>query len=138
MPYSIYGKLEFDVCTGRGLKGTVGDSYDRYFIRIEEMAQSSRILRQVSRQITEGPVAAKLPKKLKVPKGEAYAAVESARGELGFHVISDGGDNPYRVKIRTGSFSAISAIEKLSAGLMLADLVVLIASLDVIAPEIDR
>jgi NADH-quinone oxidoreductase subunit D len=138
MPYSVYPKFKFDVVTGKGWKGTIGDSFDRYFLRVEEMLQSVRILRQAVSGVPEGPVRAKLPRKLKVPKGEVYAAVESARGELGYHVISEGGDYPYRVKIRTGSFSAISAIEPLSCGLMLADLVVLIASLDVIAPEIDR
>ena len=137
-PYSIYPKFNFRVCTGQAVKGVVGDAYDRFYIRIEEMLESEKIIRQAIAALPDGPVMSKVPRKIKPPKGEVYAAVESARGELGYHVISDGGDSPYRVKIRTGSFSALSAVEALSGGLMLADLVVLIASLDVIAPEIDR
>ncbi|MBI5525793.1 MAG: NADH-quinone oxidoreductase subunit D [Deltaproteobacteria bacterium] len=137
-PYSVYDKFEFRVCTGKGWRGRVGDSYDRFVVRVDEMIESVKILKQALGGIPEGPVMAKLSKKLKPPKGEVYAAVESARGELGYYVVSDGGEQPYRAKIRTGSFAALSAIEALSCGLMIADLVVLIASFDVVAPEIDR
>jgi len=137
-PYSVYDKFKFRVCTGKGWRGSVGDSYDRFVVRVEEMIESVKVLRQALGGVPEGPVMAKLPKKLKPPKGEVYAAVESARGELGCYVVSDGGEQPYRAKIRTGSFAALSAVEALSCGLMIADLVVLIASFDVVAPEIDR
>jgi NADH-quinone oxidoreductase subunit D len=83
-------------------------------------------------------VQTKIPLTLKVPEGEVYVRTESARGELGYYVISDGSDKPYRLKIRTGSFSAMSIVEHASRGLMIADLVALIGSLDVVAPEIDR
>ena len=136
--YSVYNKLDFKVCVGSAFKGTLGDSYDRYYVRILEMLESAKILRQAVDSIPAGPVMGKVPRKIKPPKGEVYAAVEGARGEMGFHAISDGGEQPYRVKIRTGSFSAISMIEQLSCGLMIADLVVLISSFDVVAPEIDR
>ncbi len=138
LPYSAYPEFDFKVCVGRGVRGTLGDAYDRFVVRVEEMMESVKILRQALAGIPEGDIMAKVPRKLKPPKGEAYAAVESARGELGYHVISDGKDKPYRVKIRAGSFTATSIIEHASKGLMIADLVVLIASLDVIAPEIDR
>jgi NADH-quinone oxidoreductase subunit D len=138
VPYSVYPKLDFKVCTGRATRGVLGDAYDRFVIRVDEMLESVKIIRQAMAALPDGPVMSKVPRKIKPPKGEVYGAVESARGEMGFHVISDGQECPYRVKIRTGSFSALSAVEALSGGLMLADLVVLISSLDVIAPEIDR
>ena len=89
--------------------------------------------------IPEGEITAKVPKKLKPPAGrEFYARVESARGELGCYIVSDGTEKPARVKLRTGSFAAMSIIEEKSPGLMIADLVAFISSLDVVAPEIDR
>lgn len=138
-PYAAYRELDFDVPYGKGFKGTVGDCYDRYYQRVLEMEQSISILRQALGRIPEGPIMPeKPPRSIKPKEGEVYTAVESMRGELGYYVRSDGGPKPYRVKIRTGSFSAMGIIEKVSQGLMIADLVALIATLDVIAPEIDR
>ncbi len=136
--YSIYPELEFDVILGRGEKGKLGDCFDRYIARIKEMLESASIVRQCLAKIPDGPVQTKLPATLKVPEGEAYVRTESVRGELGYYIVSDGSDKPYRLKIRTGSFSAMSIVENVSKGLMIADLVALIGSLDVIAPEIDR
>ena len=139
MPYSVYNEFDFDVPVGKGVKGTVGDCYDRFAVRIEEIRQSVRILRQAIEGIPEGPVNAKLPKKLKPPKGKSgYACVESARGEMGCYVVASGTENPGRVKFRTGSFASMKIIDDRSPGLMIADLVALIASLDIVAPEIDR
>lgn len=137
-PYSIYPELEFDVPVGTGEKGKVGDCFDRYMVRIREMLESAKIVKQCLAAIPEGPVQTKLPATLKVPEGEAYVRTESARGELGYYAISDGSDKPYRLKIRTGSFTAMGIVEHVSQGLMIADLVALIGSLDVVAPEIDR
>jgi NADH-quinone oxidoreductase subunit D len=137
-PYSIYPKLDFDVPVGTGEAGTVGDCFDRFMVRILEMQESSKIIRQCLAQMTEGEIQSKVSRNLKPPKGELYVRTESARGELGYYLISDGTLNPYRLKIRTGSFSAMSIFEKISKGLMIADLVAVISSLDVIAPEIDR
>jgi NADH-quinone oxidoreductase subunit D len=137
-PYSVYSEMEFDVPTGQGWVGAVGDSFDRYYIRMLEMKESCRILRQAVAKLEKGPVVAKLPKRFKPPAGDCYVRVESARGDMGWYVVSDGTEYPYRVKIRTGSFTAMSIVEKLSPGLMLADLIAVIASLDVVAPEIDR
>ncbi|MEZ4704046.1 MAG: hypothetical protein R3A11_02430 [Bdellovibrionota bacterium] len=89
-------------------------------------------------KIPEGEIVGKVAKTIKPKAGEVYAAVEAARGEMGYFVVSDASKNAYRIKIRTGSFSAMSIIEHLSPGLMIADLVALIASLDVVAPEVDR
>jgi NADH-quinone oxidoreductase subunit D len=138
--YSVYPKLKFEVPLGQGKMGTVGDSWDRFVVRVEECRESCKILRQCFEQIKEWPeddVVGALPKKMK-PEGEAYARVESARGDMGCYVIGQGKEEPYRVRFRTGSFNAMGIIEAKSQGLFLADLVALIASLDVVAPEIDR
>jgi len=138
IPYSVYPELEFDVPVGTGERGTLGDSYDRYMVRIREMQESCNILRQCLKMMPKGPAIAKVARKFKPPAGEVYVRVESSRGDMGFYVVSDGSEYAYRVRIRTGSFTAMSLIEKISRGLMVADLIALIASLDVDAPEIDR
>jgi NADH-quinone oxidoreductase subunit D len=138
LPYSVYPEFDFEIPIGRGEWGTTGDAMDRYMMRIREMVQSSRILRQALTQIPDGPVLAKVVRNFKPPAGECQVRVESARGDQGWYVVSDGTGYPWRVRVRTGSFAAMGMIQKLSRGLMIADLVVLIASLDVIAPEIDR
>jgi NADH-quinone oxidoreductase subunit D len=138
-PYSIYDRFAFDVPVGTGRFGSLGDSYDRYFVRVEEVAQSCRIIRQALDRMPEtGEIRKKLPRPFTVPAGEIYVRTESPRGELGYYLISDGGKNPFRVKIRTGSFSSMTIIEHISQGVMVADLVAIIGSLDVVAPEIDR
>lgn len=137
-PYSIYPDLDFKVPVGTNEIGTIGDCLDRYMVRIKEMLQSSYIIKQALNNIPDGEIQTKIKRALTLPKGEVYVRIESTRGDLGFYLISDGGKSPARLKIRTGSFAAMSIIEKVSPGLMLADLVAFIASLDVIAPEIDR
>jgi NADH-quinone oxidoreductase subunit D len=138
LPYSIYPELDFDVPVGTGEAGVVGDCFDRYMLRIREMQESCKILRQCLRQVPPGSVLGKVPRKFKPPVGDAYVRLESARGDMGWYCVSDGTEYPYRVKIRTGSFTATSIIEKVSRGLMIADLIAVIASLDLVAPEIDR
>lgn len=137
-PYSIYPELEFDVPVGTGEVGTLGDCFDRYMVRVKEMKESCKIVRQCLDVIPDGPVLARVAKKLKPPAGDAFVRVEASRGDMGWYVVSDGSEFPYRTKIRTGSFSAMSIVDKLSRGIMLADLIALIASLDVVAPEVDR
>jgi NADH-quinone oxidoreductase subunit D len=137
-PYSVYPELEFDVPVGGAEHGVLGDSYARYAIRIREMKESVKILRQCFRQMPDGPVIAKVPRKFRPPAGDAYLRVESARGDMGWYAVSDGSEYPYRCKVRTGSFAAMAIIDKVSQGLMLADLVTVIASLDIVAPEVDR
>ena len=138
MPYSIYPELDFEIPVGTGEKGALGDSYDRYMVRIREMQESCKITRQCLKMMPAGPAIAKVARKFKPPVGEVYVRIESSRGDMGFYVVSDGSEYPYRVRIRTGSFTAMSLVEKISRGLMVADLIALIASLDVDAPEIDR
>src|SRR5262249_49008636 len=137
-PYSIYPKLKFSVPVGKGMMGAVGDSWDRYYVRIEEWKSSVEIIRQCLEQIEKTDAKFWIaPKKLK-PKGDAYARVEAGRGDMGCYVVGDGGANGYRARFRTGSFNAMKVIQAKSKGLMVADLVALIASLDIVAPEIDR
>ncbi len=138
IPYSIYPELDFDVPVGTGERGTVGDCFDRYMVRIREMQESCKILRQCLAAIPEGPVIGKVPRKFKPPAGDCYVRLESARGDMGWYVVSDGSEYPYRVRIRTGSFTATSILDKVSRGLMIADLIAVVASFDLVAPEIDR
>src|SRR5574341_1080661 len=138
IPYSIYPELDFEVPVGTAQVGILGDSYERFWVRIREMQESVKILRQCLARMPKGPAIAKVQRKFKPPAGEYYARVESPRGDMGFYVVSDGGEYPYRLRIRTGSYTAMSIIDKLSRGIMVADLIALIASLDVDAPEIDR
>ena len=137
-PYSIYPELDFDIPTGTGEMGQQGDCFDRYMTRIRELRECCKIVRQCLAMIPDGPVLARVPRKLKPPAGDAYIRVEGSRGDMGWYVVSDGTEFPYRTKIRTGSFSAMSIVDKVSQGLMIADLIALIASFDVVAPEVDR
>lgn len=137
-PYSIYPELDFDIPTGTGEMGQQGDCFDRYMTRIRELKECCKIVRQCLAMIPDGPVLARVPRKLKPPAGDAYIRVEGSRGDMGWYVVSDGTEFPYRTKIRTGSFSAMSIVDKVSQGLMIADLIALIASFDVVAPEVDR
>ncbi|HEX9880189.1 MAG TPA: NADH-quinone oxidoreductase subunit D [Candidatus Binatia bacterium] len=138
IPYSVYPELDFKIPVGTGEMGALGDCYDRYLVRMQEMMESCKILRQSLKMLPKGPAISKVPVKFKPPAGEAYVRVEAPRGDMGFYVVSDGSEYPYRVRIRTGSFTAMGLIHKLSRGIMVADLIALIASLDVDAPEIDR
>ncbi len=137
-PYSIYDKLEFDVIVGQGWKGQLGDSFDRFYCRVLEMGQSSSLIRQAVKMMPEGEIRAKVARKLKPPIGEVSSHIESSRGDMHYHVISDGSSSPYRVKIRTGSFNAMTPLEEIVPGMLIADVVAFFASLDVVAPEIDR
>ena len=123
---------------GRAEAGHLGDSLDRYMVRIWEMYESVKIVRQCLEMIPDGEITGKVARVLKIKAGERYTRTESARGEMGIYIVSNGGKTPYRVRVRTGSYSALSIFEKLSPGLMIADLVAVIGSFDIVAPEIDR
>ena len=137
-PYSVYGEFDFDTPLGEGWYGTIGDSYDRFYVRILELKESCKILRQALEGMPEGDYMCKVPRKIKPERDEAYAAVEAARGEMGYYVVSNGEENAYRVKVRTGSFTATQVMQPISPGTMIADVVAMFASLDVVAPELDR
>jgi NADH-quinone oxidoreductase subunit D len=138
VPYAAYPHFRFQVPVGKGFVGTVGDSFDRFYVRCLEMAESSKIVRQALDSLPEGEYMAKVPRRIKPEAGEAMSRVESARGEMAYYVVSDGTEKAARVRVRTGSFTAMGIVDAISPGLMVADLVALIASLDVVAPEIDR
>ncbi len=140
-PFGIYDRFEFDIPVGSGEMGTVGDCWDRYMVRIREMRESCRIIRQAVRDIPDGPFCDKKAyRAVKPKKGECYHKVEGARGEVGFYIVSDGTNKPYRCKARGPSFNTISVLDTLTAGgnCMLADLVAIIGSLDIVMGEVDR
>jgi NADH-quinone oxidoreductase subunit D len=159
-PYSSYEDFDFDIPTG-----DVGDVYDRYIVRMEEMRQSLKIVHQALENIPEGeflnydayPLYVIPPKKralttmegmislfkygmegIKPPKGEAYVSIENPRGELGYYMISDGSAFPYRMRVRPPSFCNVSALNKMAKGHLLADLVSILGSIDILLGEIDR
>ncbi len=137
-PYSIYDKLDWDVCVGTGQKGTLGDCWDRYWVKMLEMKQSIRIIRQCIEQMPDGPFRAKLPRAMKVPPGEVYEEYENPRGHLGFYIESQGGTIPYRVKIRSACFVNLSVIRELARNVLLADVPAIIGSIDIVMGEVDR
>ena len=132
-PYSVYPEFDFEVPVGKN-----GDCLDRYMVRVREMEQSLRIIEQALDRLPDGPVKAKVPKKIKLPPGDCNFAVEAARGELSYYLIADGTDKPYRLKIRVPSFSNLSCLQELSSGILLPDLVSILGSFDLVIPEIDR
>jgi len=137
-PYSIYEKLDFDVIVGSGMKGQVGDCWDRYWVKMQEMKQCVKILRQVIAQVPEGSFRAKLPRAMKVPPGEVYAEYENPRGHLGFYIESQGGVIPYRVKIRGPSFVNLAITGELCRNVLLADVPAIVGSIDIVMGEVDR
>lgn len=137
-PYSIYDKFDFDVVVGKGLMGTVGDCWDRYYVRVLEMEESLKILEQTLDQIPEGDVTSAIPKRVKPPVGQIYTRVENPRGELGYFIVSDGSVNPFRIKVRAPSFVNLGVLDAISRGYMVADLIAILGSVDIVLGEVDR
>ncbi len=157
-PYSSYDEFDFEIPLG-----TEGDVYDRYLVRLKEMRQSARIVQQAAARLPGGPVAADVPRVVppakeavgkdlaalirhfkimeggfEPPCGEVYASIESSKGELGFYLISDGTNKPYRMRVRTPSFANLGALPKMIVGEMIADVVAAVGSIDIVLGEIDR
>jgi len=132
-PYEIYDKLQFDEIIETGC-----DSYARYLVRMKEMRQSLSIVEQLIDNIPEGDIQAKTKAVLKLPKGEYYSRVESARGEFGVYIVSEGGTTPYRIKFRSPGFSNLSALDHMARGSKIGDLVAMMGTLDLVIPDIDR
>ncbi len=133
-PYLVYDRLEFDVPVGQN-----GDCYDRYWVRMQEMYESLKIIGQAIEQLPDGPIVAQLPRgMLRPPKGEAYARGENPRGEFGVYVVSEGRDKPYRVKIRGPSFCNLMALKTLLKDAYIADSVVILGSVDIVLGDVDR
>ena len=157
-PYSSYDEFDFEIPLG-----TEGDVYDRYLVRLKEMRQSARIVKQAAERLPDGPVTADVPRVVppakeavgkdlaalirhfkimeggfEPPCGEVYASIESSKGELGFYLISDGTNKPYRMRVRTPSFANLGALPKMIVGEMIADVVAAVGSIDIVLGEIDR
>jgi NADH-quinone oxidoreductase subunit D len=132
-PYEAYSKFQFDIPTGLN-----GDTYDRYLVRIQEMRQSVRILQQAIEDVPGGPIMAKVPKVIKPAPGEMYHSIEAPKGELGYYIVSDGSTQPYRVRVRPPSFVNLQALDKMVRGMLIADVVAVIGTLDIVLGEVDR
>jgi NADH-quinone oxidoreductase subunit D len=132
-PYAAYKEFDFDIPTGEN-----GDTYDRYLVRMAEMRQSMRIIQQAVDGLPEGPIMAKIPKVLKPPVGEIYHSIEAPKGELGYFIISDGSTQPYRIRVRPPSFVNLQALDVMCRGQLVADVIAVIGTLDIVLGEVDR
>jgi len=132
-PYSVYDRFEFEIPTG-----TVGDCYDRYRVRVEEMKQSLRILEQAVAQIPAGQVKTDVPFLVRPPAGDAYGRIEAPKGELGFYLVSDGSIAPYRCHIRAPSLMNLTALREMMLGWKMQDAIIIFGSIDITMGEVDR
>ncbi|MBX5493933.1 MAG: NADH-quinone oxidoreductase subunit D [Bryobacteraceae bacterium] len=132
-PYSGYEQYDFDIPIRQN-----GDTFDRYIVRMEEMRQSVRIIRQALERIEPGPIMAKVPKVIKPPVGEVYVSIEAPKGELGYFIVSDGSTQPYRVRVRPPSFVNLQALDQMCRGALVADVVAIIGTIDIVLGEVDR
>ncbi|MXY59139.1 MAG: hypothetical protein F4Y96_01285 [Chloroflexi bacterium] len=132
-PYCVYDRMDFDIPVGRN-----GDAYDRFLVRLEEVRQSTKIIRQALDGLPAGPHKTDTPLALRPEPGEAYGRVEGPRGELGFYVVSDGGSAPFRFHIRAPSLINLSLLREMAIGASLPDAIVALGSVDIVVGEIDR
>jgi NADH-quinone oxidoreductase subunit D len=132
-PYSGYEQYDFEIPTRES-----GDCFDRYVIRMEEMRQSVRIVEQAVERLPAGPILTRVPKVLKPATGEVYVSIEAPKGELGYFIVSDGTVQPYRVRVRPPSFLNLQALEIMAKGALLADVVAIIGTIDIVLGEVDR
>ncbi len=132
-PYEAYDKVDFIVPIGEQ-----GDTYDRYLVRMQEMRQSVRIIRQCVDRLASGPIMGKVGKIIKPPAAEVYHSIEAPKGELGYFVVSDGSTHPYRVRVRPPSFVNLQALDPMIRGHLVADVVAVIGTLDIVLGEVDR
>jgi NADH-quinone oxidoreductase subunit D len=132
-PYDVYDRVQFNEVLETGC-----DSFSRYLVRVKEMKESIRIVEQLIDNIPEGDFQAKTKAVLKLPKGEFYTKAETARGEFGVYIVSEGGTTPYRIKFRSPGFSNLSALEHMAKGSKIGDLMATMGTLDLVIPDIDR
>ena len=132
-PYGLYPRVKFEVPTGKQ-----GDCWERYWVRVEEMRQSLKIIEQCLEAIRPGETMGKLPKYFRVPPGEGYGHLEAPRGDLGFYIVSDGSPNPYRMHIRAPSFINLQVLQQLLKGWKVADVIAILGSIDIVLGEVDR
>ena len=131
--YAAYADMDFDVPVGDN-----GDTYDRYLVRLEEMRQSRRIVQQALKNMPDGPVNAKVPRFIKPPVGDYYHSIEGPKGEIGCYLVSDGTTRPARVRVRPPSLINLQALRQMCLGHLVADVVAIIGTLDIVLGEIDR
>ena len=131
--YLPYDRFDFEIPVGEN-----GDCWDRWSVRLAEIRQSARIIQQAIDGIPSGPLQAKVPKVIKVPKGETYVRAENPKGEMGYYLVSDGGQGPYRLKIRSASFSNISILPWILEGVLVPDIIAILGSLDFVLGDVDR
>ena len=131
--YSIYERFDFGIPVG-----SIGDCWDRYFVRVEEMRESIKIVEQALSQLPEGEISAKVRRIIRPPVGDVFVRTESPRGDLGVYIVSDGSDKPYRVKVRAPSFANLQALETMLKDTYIADAVLVLGSIDIIMGEVDR
>ncbi len=131
--YLPYDQVDFEIPVG-----TEGDSFDRWWVRLAEIRQSANIVKQAIQKVPSGPLQAKVPKIIKVPKGETYVRAEVPKGVMGYYLVSEGGQGPYRVKIRTASFSNLSMLPWILEGVIVPDLLAVMGSLDFVLGDVDR
>ena len=132
-PYEAYSQVDFEVPIGEH-----GDTYDRYVVRMQEMRQAIRIIEQSLERLAPGPIFGKVPKVIKPPAGEVYHSIEAPKGELGYYIVSDGSTNPYRVRVRPPSFVNLQAFDRMIYGRLVADVVAVIGTIDIVLGEVDR
>ncbi len=132
-PYSIYDRFDFEIPVG-----SRGDVWDRYMVRLQEMKESVKIVEQVLAQLPPGEIQGKLPRTIKPPVGDVYTRVESPRGELGFYLVSDGSPKPYRYKVRSPAYVNLSTLPVIGPGHLVADVVAILGSIDIVLGEVDR
>lgn len=138
-PYCLYDRVDFDVPVGTGEFGELGSAWDRYMVRVREMLESLKIIRQVINLMPGGDPNSGMPRRIRPAEGDIYYRTESPRGEIGFYIVSDGSEKPYRVKGRSPCFTAISALNAMNrGGMLIADAVAVVGSLDIVLGEIDR
>jgi len=137
-PYSVYDRFDFEIPVGKGLKGTVGDCWDRYMVRIHEMEQSVNIIEQAVDKLPAGDVASAIPKRIRPDAGDVYVRTETPKGELGYYIVSDGTATPFRVKVKSPCFVNLSALPAMCRGAMIADIVAVLGSIDIVLGEVDR
>ena len=131
--YLPYDRFDFEIPIGQN-----GDCWDRWSVRLAEIRQSARIIQQAIDGIPSGPLQAKVPKVIKVPKGETYVRAENPKGEMGYYLVSDGGQVPYRLKIRSASFSNLSILPWILEGVLVPDIIAIMGSLDFVLGDVDR
>ena len=132
-PYSGYEKYDFEIPIGEN-----ADTFDRYMVRMREMRQSVRIIRQAVEGLPPGPILGKVPKVMKPAVGECYVSIEAPKGELGYYVVSDNATQPYRLRVRPPSFVNLQALDRMCRGSLIADVVAIIGTIDIVLGEVDR